>query len=51
MGVIGVLGMVALRPLFAVPSLWDLPVLSSSTPSRGAATNQGANGKLIRQLR
>lgn len=37
MGVIGVLGMVALRPLFAVPSLWDAPspVLINPFPRSG----------------
>lgn len=43
-----VLGMVALCPLFAVPALWDAP---SPILINLYATNQGANGKLIRQLR
>lgn len=47
-GVIGGLGMVALCPLFAVPALWDAP---SPILINLYATNQGANGKLIRQLR
>lgn len=36
-GVIGVLGMVAVRPLFAVPSLWDAPspVLINPFPRSG----------------